>query len=510
MNEKQHILREGKYTLAEVGEIVRSRSSLALHPNISENVRAGADFVQELGRGSEYVYGVNTGFGSLCETKISPADVETLQMNHVLSHAAGVGESVSVELSRLTLFIKLLTLRSGNTGITLETVQRLLDMWNAGVIPVIPQKGTVGASGDLAPLAHMALPLLGLGEVWIDGRKVPAARLESLYGWSPLRLKAKEGLALTNGIQYIAAIATLQLLRLRSLIDMADLVAALSAQAFSTSKTFFDPLYHSTTYHDDRKIVANNLSWAMKDGNHHLLPTAVRSKQDPYSYRCIPQVHGAIRQVYNFCLKTIEDEINSVSDNPLFFPEQSTALFGGNLHGQSTAFALDFLAIAVSELSNISERRGYQLQSGMRGLPDFLVREPGLNSGLMIVQYTAAALVNENKTLCHPASVDTIPTCQLQEDHVSMGGTSGYKLERIMDNCEYVLGIELMTAAQAVDLHADLELSPVCAELWKNYREHVSFLEKDGVVSEDIELSRKFIAAESGCWSQRLQDSVGR
>jgi histidine ammonia-lyase len=508
MNRSTHCLDSNWYDLAAVESILEERPFLSLDEDVSRRIGAGARFVQTLAAGEADVYGVNTGFGSLCNTRVSKKDLETLQWNHIVSHAAGVGGAVSERQSRITMLVKLLTFRSGNTGITRETVQRILDMWAEDVISVIPKKGTVGASGDLAPLAHMALPLIGLGEVWIHGERVSGKELESRYGWRPLQPKAKEGLALTNGVQYITGIAINQLLRLRVLIDMADLVAALSAQAFSTSKTFFDPLYHTTSFHSDRKIVAANFEWATEGGNHYALKTAVSSRQDPYSFRCIPQVHGAIRQVYRFCARTIEDEMNGVSDNPLFFPDESVALFGGNLHGQSTAFALDFLTIAATELSSISERRGYQLQSGQRGLPDFLVPEPGLNSGLMIIQYTAAALVNENKTLSHPASVDSIPTCQLQEDHVSMGGTAGYKLEQVIDNLEYVLAIELMTAAQAVDLNADLKLSKVCEELWTKFREEVSVLKSDRILADDINLARSFVIREAPWWSRRIRAAV--
>jgi histidine ammonia-lyase len=266
----------------------------------------------------------------------------------------------------------------------------------------------------------------------------------------------------------------------------------MSIQAFSASQTFYQALYHETSLHEDRRVVAANLRKLLEGSNHFDLPSCNQSKQDPYSFRCIPQVHGAVRQAFNFAKTTIEKECNGVSDNPLFFPEQDQILFGGNLHGESTAMCLDFLAIAVSELANISERRTYQLLSGQRGLPSFLIKRPGLNSGFMIVQYTSAALVNENKVLSHPASVDTIPTCQLQEDHVSMGGTSAYKLTEIVDNCEYILAIELMTAAQAIELNQGLKLSPVAENLMRQFREHIAFLDKDRVMSDDMETARTF------------------
>jgi histidine ammonia-lyase len=305
-------------------------------------------------------------------------------------------------------------------------------------------------------------------------------------------------------VQYINAIGANCVMKVSQMVKTADVIASLSIQAFSASQTFYQALYHETSLHEERRVVAANLRKLLSGSNHSELPTCNKSKQDPYSFRCIPQVHGAIRQAFNFARTTIEKEYNGVSDNPLFFPEQDQILFGGNLHGESTAFALDFLAIATSELANISERRTYQLLSGQRGLPSFLVNLVGLNSGFMIAQYTSAALVNENKVLSTPASVDTIPTCQLQEDHVSMGGTSAYKLCRIVDNCEYVQAIELLTAAQAVDLNENLRLSPTTREIHNDFRQQVAFLEGDRVLSDDIEKSLAFFRNCKARWSANL------
>jgi len=361
----------------------------------------------------------------------------------------------------------------------------------------------VGASGDLAPLAHMALPLLGEGKVHFGGI-IDASRFLAEMGWEPVKLKAKEGLALTNGVQYINAIAAHCLMQIEELIKCADVIAAASIQAFSASRTFYNPLYHKTSLHGERQTVAANLGKLLEGSNHAELPTCNKSMQDPYSFRCLPQVHGAIRQVHGFAREVMERECNGVSDNPLFFPEQDQILFGGNLHGESTAFALDFLAIAMSELASISERRTYQLLSGQRGLPSFLVNEPGLNSGFMIPQYTSAALVNENKVLSTPASVDTIMTCQLQEDHVSMGGTSAYKLSQVIENCEYVLSIELLTAAQAIQLNKGLRLSPYTQKLLEDFRQSTRFLDRDRILSEDIEKSRDFLRRNKRAWATSL------
>ncbi len=503
---KEHLLSLGTYSLEDLRDLVEGRPTLSLSSEVAEKIQAGADYVQRKAMEDVYIYGVNTGFGSLCETRVLPSEVELLQYNHVVSHACGVGPVVSEEISRLTLLIKLLTFRSGHTGVSVTTVQRLLDLWNHGLIPAIPKKGTVGASGDLAPLAHLALPLLGQGQVFHDGALISGEEALGKLGYGPLRLKAKEGLALTNGVQYINAYAAEALATFGDLVAAGEVIAALSLQAYSASETFYQSLYHSTSRHRERHQVARNIQRLVEGSNHFRLPSCNNSKQDPYSFRCIPQVHGAIRQAYDFGYRVIEDEVNGVSDNPLFFPEEDRVLFGGNLHGESTAMALDFMAIAASELSSISERRTYLLLSGTRGLPDFLVGKPGVNSGFMITQYTSAALVNQNKVLASPACVDTISTCQLQEDHVSMGGTSAYKLQEILENCEYVLGIELVNAVQASELNEELELSPVTARIREEFRRHIEPLGKDRAMSEDLERARDFVREHRREWRRWLDD----
>ena len=504
VSRKTHTISLRNYSLQDFASLLDQNPLLKLDAEVQAKVRGGARFVMKKAEEDRYIYGVNTGFGSLCETRVSPQQMEELQFNHVVSHACGVGEVMPEAISRLALFIKLLTFRSGHTGISLETVERMIEFWNNGIIPVIPKKGTVGASGDLAPLAHLALPLLGLGKVYFRGELVSTAPVIAEMGWEPIRLRPKEGLALTNGVQYINAIAIHCLIQIEALLDCSEVIAALSIQGFSSSKTFYQAPYHETSFHQERRTVAANLRKLLEGSNHFELPTCNKSMQDPYSFRCLPQVHGAIRQTFGFAKTVMEQECNGVSDNPLFFPDIDQILFGGNLHGESTAMVLDFLAIAISELSSISERRTYQLLSGQRGLPSFLIQQPGLNSGLMIPQYTSAALVNENKVLSHPASVDTIPTCQLQEDHVSMGGTSAYKLRQIIENCEYVLAIELMTAAQAIESNKGLRLSPFTKEIVKEFRQRVSFLEKDRIMSDDIEKSHEFLLEHKGEWATRL------
>ncbi len=487
------VLDAGYYSLEQLDTIARLLQPLDLSSAVWAAISDGAAFVQSLTESDAHVYGVNTGFGSLCETKVDRRAVERLQYNHVISHASGVGNWAPEHICRLTLLIKLLTFRSGRTGISRQPVERLLDLWNRGLVPAIPQKGSVGASGDLAPLAHMALPILGKGDLFLDGQACSAAPVLQELGINPVVLGPKEGLALTNGVQYINAWGVAALVRLRRLVALADVVAAMSAQAFSAARAFFHPTYHQTSLHPERGQVADRLGTLLAGGNHADLPTSNRSQQDPYSFRCIPQVHGAARQAIDFAATLVERECNGVSDNPLFFAEDRLALFGGNLHGASTALALDVAAIGATDLASISERRTYQLLSGQRGLPSYLIEDPGLNSGLMIVQYTSAALVNECKICATPASVDTIPTSQLQEDHVSMGATSAYKLWTIVENCETVLAIELLTAMQAVDLNAELALSPATREIHAAFRHSVPFLRQDDIMRDHIERSREFL-----------------
>lgn len=482
-----------RYSLAALDAIVRERPTLALAADTRTRIDAGARYVAGLVERGDSIYGVTTGFGALSEHAIARDQVSELQRRHILSHACGVGPFVDERIARLALLAKLLTLRSGHTGIRASTVDRLLALWNVDRIPAIPLQGTVGASGDLAPLAHLSLPLLALGHVHAAGRVV---RTTDALDTPPLELAAKEGLALTNGIQFITAVAIHAVLAAQQLSRIADAVAAASVQGFSGAADFVHARYHATSPHVERSMVASNLRLLLAGSNHAALPTAVASRQDPYSFRCIPQVHGAVRQAVAYAHRVTEDEVNGVSDNPLFFPDDELVLCGGALHGESIALVLDFLAIAVAELASISERRTYQLLSGQRGLPDFLASNPGLDSGLMVAQYTSAALVNHNKVLATPASVDTIPTSQLKEDHVSMGGTSAIKILQILDNTTTVLAIELMTAAQALDLAPGLVVSPSIARVHAALRTHVPRLDEDRVLADDIVAAKRFVADE--------------
>jgi histidine ammonia-lyase len=493
------------YTLEDLQTLVEERPKLRLSPEVARAIDEGARYIQRIADQDRHIYGVNTGFGSLCETRVNPNQMSALQHKHLMSHACGVGEIMPERISRFAMLIKLLTFRSGRTGISLDVVNRLIDFWNNDSIPAMPKKGTVGASGDLAPLAHMALPVIGLGKVYLQGEVRDTASVLDELGWEPLTLKPKEGLALTNGVQYINAIAADCLLKIGELIKSADVISALSMQGFSTANTFYQRILHETSWHEERRAVAANMLKLLAGSNHFQLSNCNKAMEDAYSFRCAPQVHAAVRQTFAFAKTIVEKECNSVSDNPLFFPETDQVLCGGNLHGESTAFALDFMAIALSELANISERRTYQLLSGQHGLPSFLVSDPGLDSGLMIVQYTSAALVNENKVLATPASIDTIPTCQLQEDHVSMGGTSAYKLMQIVSNSEYVLAIELLTAVQAIDLNKELQLSPITAGIVRDFRQTIPFLAEDRVQSDDIAKARAFLLEHKRSWATELE-----
>lgn len=505
-SEKVHEITFERYGLTELLAIVDSGARLALSDEVSARIDAGARYVAQIAGQDRHIYGVNTGFGSLCETRIEQSQQSELQRKHLMSHACGIGDIIPERISRLVMLVKLLTFRWGHSGISTDLVERLITLWNEDAIPAIPKKGSVGASGDLAPLAHMALPLIGMGRLHFQGEISHADVVLPKIGMSAATLGPKEGLALTNGVQYINALAVDLLGRSERLVRCADVLAALSIQAFSCANTFYQRRLHETSFHQDRRIVADNLSVLLAGSNHHALSGRNNvAGEDPYSFRCVPQVHAAVRQALSYGITVTENECNSVSDNPMFFPEEDAVLLGGALHGESTAFALDFLAIAMSELANISERRTYQLLSGQHGLPSYLVANPGVDSGLMVVQYTAAALVNENKVLATPASIDTIPTCQLQEDHVSMGGTSAYKLQQIVANCEYVLAIELLAAAQAIDLNPDLHISDRTRQVVADLRQDVAFLSEDRQQSVDIERAHACLRSRSAAWTADLR-----
>ena len=436
-------------------------------------------------------YGINTGFGFLQNVQIDKAQLQELQSNLIKSHACGMGEEVPKEIVKLMITLKIKSLSYGHSGVQLITVERLIDMYNNDVLPVIYTQGSLGASGDLAPLSHLSLPLLGLGEVYHEGKKMPAADALKKFSWKPIELKSKEGLALINGTQFMSAYGIYNLIQCDRLLKWSNIIAAISFDAFECTSEPLHENIHAIRSHKGQVDTAATMRKLLKGSE---IGAQKKSQvQDPYSFRCIPQVHGASKDSFDYILSVFIKEINSVTDNPNIFPDDDLILSGGNFHGQPLAITLDFLAIAMSELASISERRTYQLIGGQRGLPAFLVKNPGLNSGLMIPQYTAAGIVSENKQLCTPSSVDSIPSSNNQEDHVSMGANAATKCKRVVDNVEKVLAIELLTAIQALEFRSPLQSSATLETIVTAFRKEVSFNEADRILHEDMLRSVNFL-----------------
>ena len=482
-------------TLDKVKEIIDSRAQLALSEasvRAIEKCRRYLDTkMEDIGRP---VYGVTTGFGSLCNVTIPEDKLSQLQYNLVVSHACGSGETVRPEIVRLMLLLKIQSLSYGHSGAQLATVQRLIDMFNRDILPVVYQHGSLGASGDLAPLAHLSLPLLGLGEVLYKGKIRPSAEVASEFGWQPITLQSKEGLALLNGTQFMSAHAVWSLLKAKRLSRWADYIGAISLDAYDGRIEPFYALTHRLRPHRGQ-IETGDRFMHLLEGSELIRRDKVHV-QDPYSFRCIPQVHGAVKDCIRYVESVIETEINSTTDNPNVFPDEDMIISAGNFHGEPIALPMDSLAVAMSELASISERRTYRLISGQRGLPAFLVARPGLNSGFMIPQYTAASIVSQNKGLCWPASCDSIPSSQGQEDHVSMGSNSATKLVRIMDNVEEVLGIELLNATQALEFRRPAKTSAVLEKIVEEYRRQVPFVDDDSYLHPLIQKSIDFLRNE--------------
>lgn len=438
-------------------------------------------------------YGINTGFGFLQNVKIDADQIGQLQYNLLVSHACGMGEEVPIDIVKLMLMLKIKSLSYGHSGVQIDTVKRLMEMYNHEVIPVIYAQGSLGASGDLAPLSHLSLPLIGLGDVYFKGQKMPSSVALKTLGWSPIQLQSKEGLALINGTQFMSAYGLYCLKKAEHLLNMADLISALSFDAFDCTIEPLKEQIHAIRAHVGQVATAAKLRAFLSDSSIAAQPK--KQVQDPYSFRCIPQVHGASKDAFEHVLSVFIREINSVTDNPNIFPEEDLILSGGNFHGQPLALALDYLAISMSEIANIAERRTYQLISGQRGLPLFLVKNPGLHSGFMIPQYTSAGIVSENKQLCTPASVDSISSSNNQEDHVSMGANAATKCLRVIENVEKVLAIELMSAAQALDFRRPLQSGSSVEKMIKAFREKISFNEQDRVLHDDMKAAVQFVKA---------------
>ncbi|OCB70217.1 histidine ammonia-lyase [Flavobacterium crassostreae] len=490
--ENTHYISSDTLTLDIVREIVSEHKSLALSEEAKVNIQKCRDYLDEkMASHSGPIYGINTGFGSLCDVKISNENLSKLQENLVKSHSCGTGDEVPSAIVKLMLLLKIQSLSYGHSGVQIQTVERLIAFYNKEVLPVIYTQGSLGASGDLAPLAHLSLPLLGEGEVYFEGKKVSSSVALQHFGWEPLVLKSKEGLALLNGTQFMSAYGMHLLLKAKKYAYLADLIATISLEAFDGRIEPFNELIHFIRPHKGQIVTANRITNFLEGSQ--IIAKEKTQVQDPYSFRCIPQVHGASKDAIDYVEKVFKTEINSVTDNPNIFRDSDAIISGGNFHGQPLALALDFMSIALAELGSISERRTFQLISGLRNLPAFLVTNPGLNSGLMIPQYTAASIASQNKQLATPSSVDSIVSSNGQEDHVSMGANGATKALRIMDNLEQILAIELMNASQAIPYREPLRSSEFIELFLKSYRQEVPFVTEDRILHYDIKKTVAFL-----------------
>ena len=490
---KQHIISNKHLTPGEVIRAVRENYTLALSEESKAAIAKCRAYLDRKAIESPTpIYGVTTGFGSLCNISIEKDDLSALQKNLVMSHSCGTGDRVPTEIVRIMIMLKVQSLSYGHSGVQVATVERLIDMFNNHYTPVVYQQGSLGASGDLAPLAHLSLPILGLGEVETkEGEIITGEEMNAREGWQALTLQSKEGLALLNGTQFIASYGVWSLDKAERLSAQADEIAAMSLEAFDGRIDPFADNVHQVRPHNGQIVAARRMRELLEGSQ--LIAQPKKHVQDPYSFRCIPQVHGASKDAIAYVASVIETEINSATDNPTVFPDEDVVVSAGNFHGQPLALVLDYLAIAMAELGNISERRTYKLISAQRGLPSFLVAKPGLNSGFMIPQYTAASIVSQTKGLCMPASVDSIPSSQGQEDHVSMGSNAATKSARVADNVERVLAIELLNAAQALEFRRPLRSSEPIEKLFADFRAVVPFVDTDMVMYPLIAKAVEFL-----------------
>lgn len=487
-----HHISRSEITIEEVVSIVESGKRLKLSKESAEAISHCRTFLDSFIEKSEVpVYGINTGFGSLCDTTISSEDLSQLQSNLVMSHACGTGKEVPKGIVKLMLFLKIQGLSYGHSGVQLITVNRLIDFYNADALPVVYTQGSLGASGDLAPLAHLSLPLLGLGEFDYQGKRVAALEVLTANSWDVITLQSKEGLALLNGTQFMSAYGVHCVNWSRNLWNKANTIMALSMEGFDARIEPFSDLPHLVRKQPGQLKVARIIR-ELTSGS-EIISRTKKHVQDPYSFRCVPQVHGATNDALEFIEKVVTNEINSVTDNPTIFPKENQIISAGNFHGQPLALAYDQLAIAMAEMGSISERRIYKLISGTRELPAFLVANPGLNSGFMIPQYTAASIVSRNKSLCMPSSVDTIDSSNGQEDHVSMGANAAVKMFEVVENVERVLGIEIFAGTQALAFRRPAKSSPILENVNANFRAVVPFIKNDEVMYTQIEKSIQFV-----------------
>jgi histidine ammonia-lyase len=475
-----------------IKSIFKENGRIALSEEAEQRIDKCRNYLdKKLSAAHSSIYGINTGFGALHNTKIAPKDYNKLQVNLLRSHACGAGEEVPAEIVRLMLLLKIQSLSYGHSAVDIATVERLVDFFNHHITPVVYQQGSLGASGDLAPLAHLSLPLIGEGDVHYKGKHLTTAQLYKELDWKPLTLKSKEGLALLNGTQFMSAYGVWLLMETENICKIADTIAALSIDAYDCRLEPFDELVHFVRPYHGQRSCATFIRNLLKGSKISLQQK--KDTQDPYSFRCVPQVHGAIKDVIDYVSTVFGVEINSVTDNPLVFPVEDKIISGGNFHGHPLAMSLDYLSIALADLGNISERRTYCMLSGQRGLPAFLAKDAGLNSGLMILQYTAASIVSQNKQFATPASVDSITSSNGQEDYVSMGANAATKCYKILDNIKTVLSIELICAAQAMHFRRPAKTSPALEKLLAEFGKQVPFIVHDRALSEDIKNSREFI-----------------
>jgi len=475
-------------SLENLVAIAREGAKVRLTRESEERLLNARNLIEKWVQEERVIYGITTGFGALSDVTISKEDTQCLQENILMSHAAGVGNILDKETVRAIMTLRIKDLARGHSGIRLETVRFLIDLLNCGVCPVIPEKGSVGASGDLAPLAHLSLILIGQGEAFYESQRMSGLEVLKKCGMKPLQLEAGEGLALVNGTQMMTAIGGLSVYDSLRLSKMTDVAAAMSLEVLMGSRTEFDPRIHQVRPHPGQILTADNMERITRNSEIISSHKDCSRIQDAYTLRCSPQVHGTSKDAITYAKRVVETEMNSSTNNPLIFAESEEFLLGGNFHGQPVALAMDFLCIAISELANISERRIERLVNPqISGLPAFLVSDGGLNSGLMIAQYTAASLVSENKVLSHPACVDSIPTSANKEDHVSMGSISARKCREIVKNTEHVIAIELLCSAQAMDLFTNMKPGEGTLIAYKIIRDAVPHLEKDRILSKDIE-----------------------
>jgi histidine ammonia-lyase len=487
-----HIISSDTLDIVTIYNIFNENKKLKLSEESIKKIETCKTYLNnKLADSKKPMYGINTGFGSLYNVKISDNDLTKLQENLVMSHACGTGDRVPESIVKVMLLLKIQSLSYGHSGVQLKTVERLIDFFNHDIFPFVYTQGSLGASGDLAPLAHLALPLLGKGSVVHEGENYEASELLKKFNWEPIQLEAKEGLALLNGTQFMSSYGVYLLLMSHKTSYMADIIAAISLEAFDGRLDPFHDLVHDVRPHPGQRKVAKRFNEILEGSE--LITREKEHVQDPYSFRCIPQVHGATKDTLDFVEKVILTEINSVTDNPNIFSEEDLIISGGNFHGQPLALALDYLKIAMAEIGNISERRIFQLVSGLRGLPAFLVDNPGLNSGFMIPQYTAASIVSANKQLATPASIDSIVSSNGQEDHVSMGANAATQAYRLIRNVERVIAIELMNASQAIEFRRPAKTSPLLESFLEHYRKVVPFIKEDQFLHEDIETSIQFL-----------------